>query len=579
MWIIIDPNLPKPIIPEQGSINDAVATDYTTYSSEKIEAINTLKMDKEVDGATWEILIKDASGNAQASWFKTDDFALSSHNHDASEMVLSTVNFGWVLDENVDTIQKLADWIDDTWLHQAEITAEIAQDAVGNILTDTDSINFAYNDSLWQITADVKDGSITSSKLSLYINNEISGKANDASVLHKTWDEAFEWVKISKNDFHIWQQSANVPTWLRAVSQSLWAKNDANSGWVHFSTIIDADWTAIWPRKMAIWWYPHKTSDGSVGGYEEFLAFSFPTYDWNTSYTKMIELNANIFAFKNWYVGIGTTNPAYPLVVSHWENNWEISARIGRVSFIWENTGGLAGGISSEGNWFWLGLYSPSGTMKFYVWGKTTNEKKLEINAWGLIYGTEWQTEFFYWPRSTLLSSQVDMWYRFRDSTGKPIFRMRTANNDVAVEKWWLFRKDIDTGWASNTLAIWSRYEFSGITHVNQWHKIQFLWGDIHWDAENWASDWGWGLMFWSNNYKFLELINIAGSNRVFVWNHNQNNCFVIRWDANDTNAHNLLNGEPNKTMIVTQSWQQVFFYWKDYNGSKWKATVTGTAF
>lgn len=44
-------------------------------------------------------------------------------------------------------------------------TAEIAQDAVGGILTDTATIDFTYNDGVPTITADVVDGSINSAKL------------------------------------------------------------------------------------------------------------------------------------------------------------------------------------------------------------------------------------------------------------------------------------------------------------------------------------------------------------------------------------------------------------------------------
>lgn len=563
--IIIDGNIPSQIIPEQWSINDTVATNYTTYSSEKIEALDGFKMDKEVSGAIWEILIKDAFGNAQASWFKTDDFALSSHNHDASEMVLSTVNFGWVLDETIDTAQKLADWIDDTWLHQAEITAEIAQDAVGNILTDTDSINFTYNDSLWQITADVKpdatqtftnktitdytntvyaealtfhikatgtinkwqpvrvtgynsgedafevvlanqatwvangvalqnltigqfglmlsdgviegiDTSTFSEWIILYLDgtgafqttvpvtwyiqqlayvlrsHAVNGalqikaqsplqrvgdipwlqttldwKANDISVIHKTWDETFEWVKISKNDFHVGQQVANVPTGLRAVSQSLWAKNNINAGWVHFSTIVDADGIAIGPRKMAIWGYPHKTADGSIWGHEEFMAFSFPTYDGNTTYSKKIETNVGTITFKS------------------------------------------------------IALIE---------------------------YGTEWNMGLFYWPRLTLWSSHVDFWYRFRDSNWQELFRIRTANNDVAVWRNMKMAKDYqsDAGGNWGYFSIASRYERSNIPHESQWHILQVGWDAINSEPEGSGNDGGWWLMFWAywNPYIFL---------------------------------------------------------------------------
>jgi hypothetical protein len=49
-------------------------------------------------------------------------------------------------------------------------TDEQAQDAVGNILADTATIDFTYNDGTPQITADVKDGSITDVKIATGID-------------------------------------------------------------------------------------------------------------------------------------------------------------------------------------------------------------------------------------------------------------------------------------------------------------------------------------------------------------------------------------------------------------------------
>lgn len=68
---------------------------------------------------------------------------------------------------------------DGDFLYVGDVTAytdEQAQDAVGNILTDTATIDFTYNDGANTITADVKDGSITLAK---------QANMNTASVVYR----------------------------------------------------------------------------------------------------------------------------------------------------------------------------------------------------------------------------------------------------------------------------------------------------------------------------------------------------------------------------------------------------------
>lgn len=60
-----------------------------------------------------------------------------------------------------------------------QYTDELAQDAVGGILTDTATINFTYNDGAPSIIADVIDGSITNAKVATGID---SAKLADGSV-------------------------------------------------------------------------------------------------------------------------------------------------------------------------------------------------------------------------------------------------------------------------------------------------------------------------------------------------------------------------------------------------------------
>ncbi len=93
-------------------INDAQSSNWTTYSSEKINAIIS-QMSKVVSWIDGEILIKDKDWNIVNSWLTLNELALALHNHDADDIVLSNVNFWWFLNLWITNLQELADYIDD----------------------------------------------------------------------------------------------------------------------------------------------------------------------------------------------------------------------------------------------------------------------------------------------------------------------------------------------------------------------------------------------------------------------------------------------------------------------------------
>jgi hypothetical protein len=65
-----------------------------------------------------------------------------------------------------------------------QYTDELARDAVGQILTDTDTIEFEYNDSLNTISAEIKTNSIDATHLTNTINNsEFINDSNYATIL------------------------------------------------------------------------------------------------------------------------------------------------------------------------------------------------------------------------------------------------------------------------------------------------------------------------------------------------------------------------------------------------------------
>lgn len=100
-------------------------------------------------------------------------------------------------------------------------------------------------------------------------------------------------------------EAIDKPLWLRYSDIQMYWKNNTDAGGVHFATIVDADGFSIWNRKWWLWWYPHKTADGTIGGFEEFISCSFPTYDWVSTYTKGILLNAPT-TIDGWLILSGT---------------------------------------------------------------------------------------------------------------------------------------------------------------------------------------------------------------------------------------------------------------------------------
>jgi hypothetical protein len=63
--------------------------------------------------------------------------------------------------------------LDNTPSIPSQYTDEMAQDAVGNILADSDEIDFSYNDDTPSITATIKSASIDESKLDTSINESL----------------------------------------------------------------------------------------------------------------------------------------------------------------------------------------------------------------------------------------------------------------------------------------------------------------------------------------------------------------------------------------------------------------------
>lgn len=55
-------------------------------------------------------------------------------------------------------------------------------------------------------------------------------------------------------------------------------------------------------------------------------------------------------------------------------------------------------------------------------------------------------------------------------------------------------------------IRMGSRYELSGITHGNQGHIFQFVWGDNA-DAEGTGNDGGWGCEFGPHGAPYLKMI------------------------------------------------------------------------
>ena len=97
-------------------IDDSTPLVQKTYSSDKIEELLDDKANKS-NWVAWDILINDWDGNPISSGKALWNYATYNHSHNSTEIVLNTNNFSWVLPKTINTIQKLADFIDDeVWL-------------------------------------------------------------------------------------------------------------------------------------------------------------------------------------------------------------------------------------------------------------------------------------------------------------------------------------------------------------------------------------------------------------------------------------------------------------------------------
>lgn len=78
-------------------------------------------------------------------------------------------------------------------------------------------------------------------------------------------------------------------------SVTMRSKNAANVGGVDWKLFADAD-SSVLPtdRTLALYGYPQIPSNGTYGGSEQFMAFSFPTYDGATTYTKNTRITSDV---------------------------------------------------------------------------------------------------------------------------------------------------------------------------------------------------------------------------------------------------------------------------------------------
>lgn len=118
---------------DEGLINDDITSITKTYSSSKIQVELDKKSNKIPNWVTNDILVKDANWHPISSWKKIWELAPATHTHNSDTVTLSTVNFWWVLNDDVDTIQRLADFIDDwTWVAWISIPDKINYPDVKN---------------------------------------------------------------------------------------------------------------------------------------------------------------------------------------------------------------------------------------------------------------------------------------------------------------------------------------------------------------------------------------------------------------------------------------------------------------
>jgi hypothetical protein len=117
----------------------------------------------QADGSTaWEALPAAAAGDMKADG--TVPFT-AKVSYDATKTFSS----------DLELVSK--DYVDGAITGAGGYTDEAAQDAVGAIVADTDTIDFTYTDATPALTADVKDGSITLAKQANLAANTIIGRA------------------------------------------------------------------------------------------------------------------------------------------------------------------------------------------------------------------------------------------------------------------------------------------------------------------------------------------------------------------------------------------------------------------
>ena len=125
-----------------------------------------------------------------------------------------------------------------------QYTDELSQDAIGNILTDTDTIHFSYNDGLNVISADVKANSITANQLADNIN--ISEFTNNESYITLADIPAFNPSGYDLEDF----TNTSVDPFIRNSELTSGATNlsytpSSTGGTVNSDTGTDANLTLV----------------------------------------------------------------------------------------------------------------------------------------------------------------------------------------------------------------------------------------------------------------------------------------------------------------------------------------------
>ena len=106
----------------------------------------------------------------------SSSYALSASYADTEEQVQSDWN-------QADTEE--VDYIKNKPVIPSQYTDEMAQDAIGGILTDSDEIDFTYDDSIPEISATIKPGSIDETKLDVSVNASLD-KADGSLQIDQT---------------------------------------------------------------------------------------------------------------------------------------------------------------------------------------------------------------------------------------------------------------------------------------------------------------------------------------------------------------------------------------------------------